>query len=96
MEGPPADKCNGEYKQVDEELLLKQITELVITERLASGKALENDRVINFVHPEELKVTLMEIHIHLLFVTLLQFYFVCIYINDYERTYFSKSRVLLQ
>ncbi len=47
-----------EKQQVNEELLLKQITDLVINQRLLSGKANVEDRVVNFIHPEELKVTL--------------------------------------
>ncbi len=47
-----------ENQQVNEELLLKQIADLVINQRLLSGKANAEDRVVNFVHPEELKVTL--------------------------------------
>lgn len=45
-----------EENQVDEELLLKQVTELVINERLLCGKTFDEDQVINFVHPEKLKV----------------------------------------
>ncbi|XP_046645873.1 cysteine sulfinic acid decarboxylase-like [Daphnia pulicaria] len=44
-----------EKQQVNEELLLKQITDLVINQRLLSGKANVEDRVVNFIHPEELK-----------------------------------------
>jgi hypothetical protein len=47
-----------EKQQVNEELLLKQITDLVINQRLLSGKANAEDRIVNFIHPEELKVTL--------------------------------------
>jgi len=42
---------------INEELLLKQITELVIDRRLLAGKALPEDLVINFRHPHELKVS---------------------------------------
>lgn len=49
-----------ENPEVDDEviveLLLKEITELVIDQGLLSGKALKEDRVTNFVHPEKLKV----------------------------------------
>lgn len=51
-------KLGDEKQQVNEELLLKQITDLVINQRLLSGKANAEDRVVNFVHPEELKVTI--------------------------------------
>ncbi|KAK4010907.1 hypothetical protein OUZ56_020030 [Daphnia magna] len=48
-----------ENPEVDDEviveLLLKEITELVIDQGLLSGKALKEDRVTNFVHPEKLK-----------------------------------------
>jgi hypothetical protein len=49
-------KLGDEKQQVNEELLLKQITDLVINQRLLSGKANAEDRVVKFVHPEELKV----------------------------------------
>jgi sulfinoalanine decarboxylase/sulfinoalanine decarboxylase/aspartate 1-decarboxylase len=51
-------KLGDEKQQVNEELLLKQITDLVINQRLLSGKANAEDRVVKFVHPEELKVTI--------------------------------------
>jgi sulfinoalanine decarboxylase/sulfinoalanine decarboxylase/aspartate 1-decarboxylase len=51
-------KLGDEKQQVNEELLLKQITDLVINQRLLSGKANVEDRVVNFIHPEELKVTI--------------------------------------
>ena len=49
---------NGDQHQVDAELLLRQITELVINERLICGKTLPEDRMVNFMHPAELKVRL--------------------------------------
>nr|CAH0113551.1 unnamed protein product [Daphnia galeata] len=58
MESPATDKnttMGVENHQVNEELLLKQITELVINQRLLSGKTNAEDRVVNFVHPEDLK-----------------------------------------
>lgn len=48
----------GVDNEVIEELLLKEITQLVINQGLLSGKALKEDRVTNFVHPEKLKVFL--------------------------------------
>jgi hypothetical protein len=59
MESPATDentRMGVENHQVNEELLLKQITELVINQRLLSGKTNAEDRVVNFVHPEDLKV----------------------------------------
>ena len=59
MESPATDEnttMGVENHQVNEELLLKQITELVINQRLLSGKTNAEDRVVNFVHPEDLKV----------------------------------------
>ena len=41
---------------INEELLLKQVTEMVIDRRLLAGRALPEDLVINFRHPHELKV----------------------------------------
>ena len=41
---------------IDEELFLRQITELVINQRLLAGRALPEDLVVNFHHPHELKV----------------------------------------
>jgi len=40
---------------INEELLLKQVTEMVIDRRLLAGRALPEDLVINFRHPHELK-----------------------------------------
>ena len=54
INGKPKDE--KEKQQLDEELLLKQITELVINQRLLSGKSHIEDKIISFVHPEELKV----------------------------------------
>ena len=52
------EKPKPDTKQVDEELLLKQITDLVINERLLSGKSHIEDKIIHFIHPEELKVAI--------------------------------------
>lgn len=56
MEKNGKPKTAEENQQVDEELLLKQVTELVINQRLLSGKSCIEDKIVNFVHPEELKV----------------------------------------
>jgi sulfinoalanine decarboxylase/sulfinoalanine decarboxylase/aspartate 1-decarboxylase len=56
MESRADENTPGDENQVNEELLLKQITELVINQRLLSGKANAEDRVVKFVHPEDLQV----------------------------------------
>ena len=66
MESPATDEnttMGVENHQVNEELLLKQITELVINQRLLSGKTNAEDRVVNFVHPEDLKVCKIQMFI---------------------------------
>jgi hypothetical protein len=40
----------------DEETLLKQVTDLVIQQRLLAGRATRQDKVIRFVHPQQLQV----------------------------------------
>lgn len=64
-------KYSDENGIVDEELLLKQITELVINQKLLAGKATSNDRVVKFLQPNELKAS---ISLLALFVTLYSFH----------------------
>lgn len=52
-------KNSPENEPVDEELLLKQVTALVIDQKLLAGKAGLDDRVVQFLQPSELKVSLM-------------------------------------
>lgn len=66
-----------ENHQVNEELLLKQITELVINQRLLSGKTNAEDRVVNFVHPEDLKVYS---NFKMFIFNLLDLHFFCCYL----------------
>ena len=40
----------------DEETLLKQVTDLVIQQRLLAGRSTQQDKVIRFVHPHQLQV----------------------------------------
>ena len=81
MESPATDEnttMGVENHQVNEELLLKQITELVINQRLLSGKTNAEDRVVNFVHPEDLKVCKIQMFIFFFFYLLdLHFFFCC-------------------
>ena len=53
-------KNSHENEPVDEELLLKQVTELVIDQKLLAGKAKSclADPVIQFLQPNELKASL--------------------------------------
>lgn len=59
MENSAVVKSDDKY-QIDEELLLRQVTELVLKERLLSGKTLSEDRVVNFVHSEKLQVPIFK------------------------------------
>lgn len=49
-------KSNDVHHPIDVELLLKQVTELVINQRLLSGKALPEDKINNYLKPEDIKV----------------------------------------
>ena len=40
----------------DEKTLLKQVTDLVIQQRLLAGRSTQQDKVIRFVHPHQLQV----------------------------------------
>lgn len=66
MESPADENSMGDENQVNEELLLKQITELVINQRLLSGKTNSEDRVVNFFHPETLKVFISNLYFYIL------------------------------
>ena len=50
-----------ESDKIDEELLLRQVTELVVNQRLLAGRSLPEDKIVRFVHPHELKVSF---HLH--------------------------------
>ena len=61
MESLAGEVTLGDENLVNEELLLKQVTDLVINQRVLSGKANAEDRVVNYFHPEELKVTIQTV-----------------------------------
>jgi hypothetical protein len=87
MESPATDentRMGVENHQVNEELLLKQITELVINQRLLSGKTNAEDRVVNFVHPEDLKVYS---NFKMFIFNLLDLHFFCCYLFYFYRSW---------
>lgn len=50
-------KEENHNREVDEELLLRQVTELVIGRRILSGRPTSrDDHVVRFTHPHQLKV----------------------------------------
>lgn len=50
-------KEENHNREVDEELLLRQVTELTIGRRILSGRLTsKDDHVIRFTHPHQLKV----------------------------------------
>lgn len=52
-------KNSPENEAIDEELLLKQVTELVIDQKLLAGKAIREDRIVQFLQPNELKASIL-------------------------------------